>query len=64
MTRAPGSRTASAALPVHPRCTCGASRDERVADRGRRLLHLDRAVTAGQVTSSEVAERRVEVLAG
>jgi hypothetical protein len=37
-------------------CTCG-------ADRGRRLVRLDRAVDAGQVTTAEAAERRVQLLA-
>jgi hypothetical protein len=44
-------------------CTCGASTYLPDADRGRRLVRLDRAVDAGQVTSSEAAERRVQLLA-
>ena len=47
-------------------CTCGAAAvvpSTRSADRGRRLVHLDRAVGTGQVTAAEAAERRVELLA-
>jgi hypothetical protein len=44
-------------------CTCGASTPIRSADRGRRLVRLDRAVDAGQVTTAEAAERRVQLLA-
>ena len=44
-------------------CTCGASTPLATADRGRRLVRLDRAVDAGQVTTAEAAERRVQLLA-
>jgi len=46
-------------------CTCGATTlwSTSPADRGRRLVHLDRAVGTGQVTAAEAAERRVELLA-
>jgi hypothetical protein len=46
-------------------CTCGAAtvRSTSPADRGRRLVHLDRAVDTGQVTAAEASERRVELLA-
>ena len=52
--------TASAAT-----CTCGAVvvSSTHSADRGRRLVHLDRAVGTGQVTDSEAAERRMQLLA-
>ena len=46
-------------------CTCGAVvvSSTSSADRGRRLVHLDRAVGTGQVTASEAAERRMQLLA-
>ena len=47
-------------------CTCGAvvsTEPSSPSDRGRRLVHLDRAVDSGQVTVAEAAERRVQLLA-
>jgi hypothetical protein len=56
-----GSSTATATTGAT--CTCGASDLRPPVDRGRRLLRLDRAVDAGQVTTAEAAERRVQLLA-
>jgi len=46
-------------------CTCGAAlvSSTSAAERGRRLVHLDRAVGTGQVTAAEAAERRMQLLA-
>lgn len=50
-------------------CTCGSPQPAAAtavttpAERGRRLVLLDRAVGTGQVTAAEAAERRMELLA-